>query len=85
MRALNSPGDTAPRYQVRAEALLAKPRVAEAVGHFRLAFRDIARSNDERSMIAIELGFRVAIRIKRSAGCISTPVKNRKARFVPRL
>ena len=44
--------DTAPRYQVRAEALLAKPRVAEAVGHFRLAFRDIARSNDERSMIA---------------------------------
>ncbi len=44
--------DTAPRYRVRTEALAAKPLVAESVRHFRLAFRDIARSNDERSAIA---------------------------------
>lgn len=44
--------DTRPRYRVRTEALAAKPLVAEAVRHFRLAFRDIARSNDERSAIA---------------------------------
>jgi hypothetical protein len=44
--------DTAPRYRVRTEALAARPLVAEAVRHFRLAFRDIARSNDERSAIA---------------------------------
>ena len=29
-----------------------KPAIAEATRHYRLAFRDIARSNDERTMIA---------------------------------
>jgi hypothetical protein len=41
---------SAPRYSVAPEAL--KSAVAEAAGHSRLAFRDIARSNDERTMIA---------------------------------
>ena len=44
--------DTAPRYSVDAGALRGKPSVALASGHFRLAFRDIARSTDERTMIA---------------------------------
>lgn len=39
-----------PRYSVASEAL--KPTVAEAAKHSRLVFRDIARSNDERTMIA---------------------------------
>jgi hypothetical protein len=42
--------DTKPRYSVVPAAL--KPTVAEAAQHYRLAFRDIARSNDERTMIA---------------------------------
>ncbi|MGE0222248.1 MAG: hypothetical protein AB7S57_03225 [Acetobacteraceae bacterium] len=44
--------DTAPRYCVPAEGLAGKPLVQQAAGHFRLAFRDIARSTDERSAIA---------------------------------
>ncbi len=44
--------DTAPRYSVAAESLRDKPAVLEAASHRRLAFRDIARSNDERTMIA---------------------------------
>ncbi len=44
--------DTPPRYRVAAEALRSKPAVAEAARYYRLAFRDIARSNDERTMIA---------------------------------
>ncbi|MFL5286327.1 MAG: hypothetical protein ACJ8AW_36465, partial [Rhodopila sp.] len=43
--------DTAPRHSVAAAALPAA--VARAVEHQRLAFRDIARSNDERTMIAM--------------------------------
>ena len=42
--------DSKPRYSVAPEAL--KPAVAEAATHSRLVFRDIARSNDERTMIA---------------------------------
>ena len=42
--------DTAPRYSVAAEAL--RSGVADAARYYRLAFRDIARSNDERTMIA---------------------------------
>ena len=44
--------DTAPRYSVTPEALRSKPTVADAARYYRLAFRDIARSNDERTMIA---------------------------------
>jgi hypothetical protein len=39
-----------PRYSVAASAL--KPAMEETTHHYRLAFRDIARSNDERTMIA---------------------------------
>ena len=39
-----------PRYSVAMESL--KPATAEATRYQRLAFRDIARSNDERTMIA---------------------------------
>ena len=39
-----------PRYSVALTAL--KPDIAAVAGHYRLAFRDIARSNDERTMIA---------------------------------
>ena len=42
--------DTMPRFSVAGDAI--KPTVAEAARHYRLAFRDIARSNDERTMIA---------------------------------
>jgi hypothetical protein len=42
--------DTKPRYSVALTSL--QPSIAEATRHFRLAFRDIARSNDERTMIA---------------------------------
>ena len=45
--------DTAPRYSVSESALRGKPSVAEAARHFRLAFRDIARSTDERTTIAM--------------------------------
>ena len=44
--------ETPPRYSVAPEALRSKPTVAEAARYFRVAFRDIARSNDERTMIA---------------------------------
>lgn len=44
--------DTVPRYVVDPRQLADKPLVAEAARHFRLCFRDIARSNDERSAIA---------------------------------
>jgi hypothetical protein len=42
--------DTKPRFSVARDRM--KPAVAEASRHYRLAFRDIARSNDERTMIA---------------------------------
>jgi hypothetical protein len=42
--------DTAPRYSVSSAAL--PPAVTEASTHTRLVFRDIARSNDDRTMIA---------------------------------
>jgi hypothetical protein len=42
--------DTAPRYSVDAATL--RPALIEAARHTRLVFRDIARSNDERTMIA---------------------------------
>lgn len=42
--------DARPRYSVTLAAL--KPATAEATRHHRLVFRDIARSNDERTMIA---------------------------------
>ncbi|WP_428489729.1 Eco57I restriction-modification methylase domain-containing protein [Rhodopila sp.] len=42
--------DTLPRYGVAAAGL--PTAVARAAGHYRLVFRDIARSNDERTMIA---------------------------------
>lgn len=44
--------DPAPRYAVHVSALADKKGALSAAGHARLAFRDIARSNDERSMIA---------------------------------
>ncbi len=47
--------DTAPRYGVSPAALRGKPGVAEAAGWFRLAFRDIAKSTDEHTMIAAVL------------------------------
>ena len=42
--------DAKPRYSVAAAAL--KPGLVDASRYYRLAFRDIARSNDERTMIA---------------------------------
>jgi hypothetical protein len=42
--------DARPRYSVRTAAL--RPAIARAAGYYRLVFRDIARSNDERTMIA---------------------------------
>ena len=42
--------DTLPRYGVASAGLA--PAVARAAGYYRLVFRDIARSNDERTMIA---------------------------------
>jgi hypothetical protein len=42
--------DSKPRYSVAQAAL--QPATADAARHYRLAFRDIARSNDERTMIA---------------------------------
>jgi hypothetical protein len=41
---------TKPRYSVSSRAI--RPAIAEAARYPRLAFRDIARSNDERTMIA---------------------------------
>ena len=45
--------DTPPRYSVAEAALRDRPAVIEAARHRRLAFRDIARSTDERTMIAM--------------------------------
>jgi hypothetical protein len=42
--------DAKPRYSVALVAL--NPATTEAARHYRLVFRDIARSNDERTMIA---------------------------------
>jgi len=42
--------NSAPRHSVAILSL--QPAIAEAARHYRLAFRDIARSNDERTMIA---------------------------------
>lgn len=42
--------DTEPRYSVALDKL--RPAIADASRYDRLAFRDIARSNDERTMIA---------------------------------
>jgi hypothetical protein len=42
--------NTTPRYSVMAAAV--KPTIVEAARQYRLVFRDIARSNDERTMIA---------------------------------
>jgi hypothetical protein len=45
--------DTAPRYSVSEAALRDKPAVLDAARHYRLAFRDIARSTDARTTIAM--------------------------------
>ncbi len=45
--------DTAPRYTVAASALDRKPATRAASRHFRLVFRDVARSSDERTLIAM--------------------------------
>ena len=42
----------APRYALRLDAIADKPAWFRASGHFRLVFREIARSTDERTMIA---------------------------------
>jgi hypothetical protein len=44
--------DTAPRYAVSRQAIADRPGVAAAAEHYRLVFRDIARSSDEHTMIA---------------------------------
>jgi hypothetical protein len=44
--------DTPPRYAVNPRDLAGKPGTLEASRHFRLAFRDIAHSTNERTMIA---------------------------------
>ncbi len=44
--------ETPPRYSIAPEALRSKPVVSRAARCYRVAFRDIARSNDERTMIA---------------------------------
>lgn len=41
-----------PRYAIPLEAMRDKPGWLRASGHFRLAFREISRSTDERTMIA---------------------------------
>jgi hypothetical protein len=43
---------TAPRYAIRVDAMRDKPGWLHASGHYRLAFREISRSTDERTMIA---------------------------------
>lgn len=45
--------DTKPRYAVPAAALRGKPATQAACRYFRLAFRDIARASDERTLIAM--------------------------------
>ena len=44
--------DTAPRYAVSRQAIAERPGVMAAARHYRLVFRDIARSSDEHTMIA---------------------------------
>ena len=44
--------ETAPRYAVNRKDLKAKPGTLDASQYFRLAFRDIAHSTNERTMIA---------------------------------
>ena len=41
-----------PRYAINVEAMADKPGWLRASGHYRLAFREISRSTDERTMIA---------------------------------
>jgi hypothetical protein len=41
-----------PRYAIRLDAMPDKPNWLRASGHYRLAFREISRSTDERTMIA---------------------------------
>jgi hypothetical protein len=41
-----------PRYAIRLDAMRDKPGWLRASGHYRLAFREISRSTDERTMIA---------------------------------
>jgi hypothetical protein len=43
---------TAPRYAVCLDAMRDKPAWLRAAGHYRLAFREISRSTDDRTMIA---------------------------------
>ena len=43
---------TAPRYAIRHDAMRDKPGWTRAAEHYRLVFREIARSTDERTMIA---------------------------------
>jgi hypothetical protein len=42
----------APRYAIRLDAMLDKPGWLRASMHYRLAFREISRSTDDRTMIA---------------------------------
>ena len=44
--------DTAPRYALAPDALAGKPAVRDAAGFYRLAFREITQSTNERTMIA---------------------------------
>jgi hypothetical protein len=43
---------SSPRYAIRLDAMRDKPGWLRAGGHYRLAFREISRSTDERTMIA---------------------------------
>ncbi|MGA3000164.1 MAG: N-6 DNA methylase [Acetobacteraceae bacterium] len=43
---------TAPRYAIHLDAMRDKPVWLRASGHYRLAFREISRGTDERTMIA---------------------------------
>ena len=43
---------TAPRYAIPLDQMRDRPDWARAAGHYRLAFREISRSTDERTMIA---------------------------------
>jgi hypothetical protein len=43
---------TAQRYAVHVDSMRDKPGWLRASGHYRLAFREISRSTDERTMIA---------------------------------
>ncbi len=43
---------TEPRYAIRLDAMRDKPNWLRASGHYRLAFREISRATDERTMIS---------------------------------